>query len=83
MSAVVREALAQLTEMDREVLILVVLEGLTPGEAAEALGCTRATFDVRLHRARRRFTAAYERVQPARRTPDLTPCTSFGEGESR
>lgn len=40
---------------DREVLALSFWEELTDTEAAAALGCTRATFSMRLTRAKRRF----------------------------
>ncbi|NKE57776.1 sigma-70 family RNA polymerase sigma factor [Lentzea sp. PSKA42] len=53
-----RAALASLSEADQEVLTLVAWHGLTPVEAAQVLGCTTATFFVRLHRARRRLRAA-------------------------
>jgi RNA polymerase sigma factor (sigma-70 family) len=56
-----RQALAaafdSLTEQDREVLRLVCWEGLEPADAACVLGCSAATFRVRLHRARRRMAA--------------------------
>ena len=48
-------ALAGLREGDREVLTLLAWDGLTPAQASESLGCSRATFAVRLHRARRRL----------------------------
>jgi RNA polymerase sigma factor (sigma-70 family) len=51
-------ALARLSERDREILLLVAWEELDPTSAAEALGCSRATFAVRLHRARRRLATA-------------------------
>ena len=35
-------------------------EGLEPEQAARAAGCSRATFAVRLHRARRRLAAALD-----------------------
>lgn len=47
--------LERLPERDREVLMLVSWDGLDPQEAAQALGCSKATFAVRLHRARRRL----------------------------
>jgi RNA polymerase sigma-70 factor (ECF subfamily) len=53
----VAEALARLSERDREVLLLVAWEGLEPHELAAALGCRPNTARVRLHRARRRFSA--------------------------
>lgn len=55
-----RAALAVLSERDREALRLVAWEGLEPADAARAAGCSRATFAVRLHRARRRLAAALE-----------------------
>lgn len=51
-------ALASLSETDREVLTLIAWHGLSSSEAAQVLGCTTATFGVRLHRARRRFRSA-------------------------
>lgn len=51
-------ALARLSERDREILLLVAWEDLDPTSAAAALGCSRATFGVRLHRARRRLATA-------------------------
>jgi len=48
-------ALQQLSPHDREILTLIAWDGLNNTEAAAALGCRLATFNVRLHRARRRF----------------------------
>jgi RNA polymerase sigma-70 factor (ECF subfamily) len=48
-------ALARLSQKDRELLMLVAWHGLSPRQAAQALGCSRATFFVRLHRARARL----------------------------
>jgi RNA polymerase sigma-70 factor (ECF subfamily) len=53
-----RAALASLSEADQEVLTLVAWHGLAAAEAAMVLGCTTATFFVRLHRARRRLQSA-------------------------
>lgn len=53
-------ALARLRPVEREVLLLTSLAKLTPAEAAAGLGCSRATFDVRLHRARARFQDALD-----------------------
>jgi RNA polymerase sigma factor (sigma-70 family) len=47
-----RSALAQLGSSDRDVLLLVTWEGLTPTEAALALGIPPGTARSRLHRAR-------------------------------
>ncbi len=64
-------ALASLEPLDREALLLVAWEELTPKEAAESLGIRPATFRVRLHRARRRFEEAlgenvrFQEVKPS------------------
>jgi RNA polymerase sigma factor (sigma-70 family) len=55
--------LARLNERDREILLLVAWEDLDPASAAAALGCSRATFAVRLHRARRRLAAAMAQAE--------------------
>ena len=52
----VRSAVAAPAEPDREVLTLVAWEGLSRDQVAIALGCSRATVRVRLHRARRRLS---------------------------
>lgn len=62
-------ALAELSDADREILTLVAWHGLSPREAARVIGCTAATFRVRLHRARRRLTAASAAPPPARSRP--------------
>jgi len=51
-------ALAALSEADRELLTLVAWHGLKPNEAAQVVGCSTATYFVRLHRARRRLERA-------------------------
>ena len=66
----VLDALQTLPERDRELLLLIAWEGLTPSEAAVTLGSTPVACRVRLHRARRRLMAALE--PPARRS-DTTP----------
>lgn len=50
-------ALASLSDLEREALLLVAWEGLEPNRAAKAAGCSDAAFRVRLHRARRRMAA--------------------------
>jgi DNA-directed RNA polymerase specialized sigma24 family protein len=47
-----RRALAQLGPSDRDVLLLVTWEGLTPTEAAVALGIPPGTARSRLYRSR-------------------------------
>ncbi|MGW2324932.1 RNA polymerase sigma factor [Streptomyces sp. NPDC001700] len=56
------QALAGLSAADRELLTLVAWQGLGPRQAARVLGCTTATFSVRLHRARRRLERAVAAV---------------------
>jgi RNA polymerase sigma-70 factor (ECF subfamily) len=58
----VRQALDALGMRDREVLVTAAWFDLTAAEAARVLGISRPTYAVRLHRARSRFRAAYERV---------------------
>ncbi|WP_242883446.1 RNA polymerase sigma factor [Actinomadura litoris] len=62
----VLRAMAALPEGDREILILVAWQGLTPREAARVVGCSAAALRVRLHRARRRLVRAVE-DRPAER----------------
>ncbi len=52
-----RAALQSLSEDDRELLTLIAWEGLTPAQAATALGLATGTARVRLHRARTRLRA--------------------------
>jgi RNA polymerase sigma-70 factor, ECF subfamily len=52
-----REALAGLSEKDREVLMLAAWEELSSREAAHVLGCSATAYRIRLHRARARLRA--------------------------
>jgi RNA polymerase sigma-70 factor (ECF subfamily) len=54
------QAMNRLEESDRELLMLVAWEGLSPAEAAAVLDCPAAACRVRLHRARRRLAASLE-----------------------
>lgn len=54
-SLLVTDTLARMSSADREVLTLSAWYELTGDEAAQALGCSRSAYNVRLHRARRRF----------------------------
>lgn len=51
-------ALAALSPTEREALLLIAWDGLTPTQAARIAGCTAAAFHLRLFRARRRLRAA-------------------------
>lgn len=71
-----RAALLGLSLEDREALLLVAWEDLTPTQAAKAVGTTAVAFRVRLHRARRRchgLLAAEQHASPA--------CTATAEWE--
>ena len=51
-------ALGTLSTDDREALLMIAWDGLTAAQAAQVMGCSTATFNVRLHRARKRLEAA-------------------------
>ncbi|NEE03004.1 RNA polymerase sigma factor [Phytoactinopolyspora halotolerans] len=57
---VVRAAMSELDEHDRELLRLTSWEGLSPTEIAEVMSLPPATVRTRLHRARRRLRARLE-----------------------
>ncbi len=61
--------LLALSEKDREALLLIAWEDLTPALAAASLGITAAAFRVRLHRARRRLSAHLTTRVPASTFP--------------
>jgi RNA polymerase sigma factor (sigma-70 family) len=61
----VRLALGRLSDNSREALMLVAWHGLTGARAARAAGCSRATFAVRLHRARVQLAAELAALEPA------------------
>ena len=54
-------ALARLSDADRELLLLIAWDGLSPAEAATVLGVKPATARVRLSRARGRLARALAR----------------------
>src|SRR3954447_22325450 len=58
-------ALRSLRPLDREALLLVAWEDLTPSQAARALGVNQGAFRVRLPRARRRLQAGLEAAAAA------------------
>ena len=55
-----RRALLALSALDREALLLIAWEDLTPAQAARVLGINGTAFRVRLLRARRRLRAHLE-----------------------
>jgi len=62
-------ALRSLSQLDREALLLVAWEDLTPNQAAKALGINPTAFRVRLLRARRRLRASLDRPAADGRPP--------------
>jgi RNA polymerase sigma-70 factor (ECF subfamily) len=79
LDAVLTAALLELSDLDREALLLVAWEDLTPTQAARALGINPVAFRVRLHRARRRCTTALE-ARLARSAPDVRSETEITHG---
>jgi len=70
LDAALTEALASLSDIDREALLLVAWDDLTPAQAAKALGINPVAFRLRLHRARRRCTSALD-FRVSHRAPDI------------
>jgi RNA polymerase sigma-70 factor (ECF subfamily) len=62
----VLQALAALSALDREVLLVVAWDGLSIEEAATVLRCSRTALKVRLHRARHRLRVELERLERGR-----------------
>jgi RNA polymerase sigma-70 factor (ECF subfamily) len=58
-------ALAELTALERESLLLVAWDGLTTRDAARVAGCSVRAFEVRLSRARARLARAITATSPA------------------
>ena len=65
-------ALAGLSDLEREALLLVAWDGLCARDAATVAGCTVRAFEVRLSRARARLTRAVGSV----------PSTTYREARS-
>lgn len=71
-AAEVMRAMGGLGDDDRELLLLVAWEELSPGEAAKVLGISSLAARSRLHRARRRLRDLLEqRESAASRGPEL------------
>ena len=64
----IADALAQLSENDREAITLIAWDGLTPREAAAVIGQSPVAFRVRLHRAKRRLRQRLKAVGPSEPT---------------
>ncbi len=69
-------AMRSVPDSDRELLALSAWEGLDPGQIAAVLGCSRNAARIRLHRARRRFAAEFDKY--AARPPHHPRVTNGG-----
>ncbi|WP_405798661.1 RNA polymerase sigma factor [Streptomyces sp. NBC_01506] len=67
----IRRTLDELPHAERELLLLVAWEQLTPTEAAAVIGIPAGTARSRLHRARARLREALEPATALSRTGDL------------
>jgi RNA polymerase sigma-70 factor (ECF subfamily) len=74
-------ALGRLDDADRELLTLVAWHNLTTRQAAQVVGCSTATYFVRLHRARRRLAEALadppHPAPAARALPSASPAEEY------
>lgn len=68
-SEAVRAAFAAISADDRETLMLVAWDGLTPAQAALVVGCTPRAFSTRLSRARARLAERLDADAPVLTTP--------------
>ena len=64
LEARIEAALARLSLADRELILLVGVEELTPSEVASVCGVAAVTVRARLHRARERLAAEMGRAAP-------------------
>lgn len=69
----VNEALQRLSDADREVLLLTSVDGLSPRQAAGAIGVREDTLRQRLSRARRRLGTELERADGWGRWREWSP----------
>src|SRR4051812_37082595 len=66
-----RQALATLDPADQEILRLIAWDGLSPAQAAIALGCSPVAARSRLHRARNRLAARLDLSRDKQRSPQV------------
>jgi RNA polymerase sigma factor (sigma-70 family) len=67
------QAFARLTDYEKEALLLVAWEGLDHAQAGRVVGCSAATFAVRLSRARSKLRTALGTDLFALRSPRKAP----------
>lgn len=71
----VRHAIGLLRERDRELVQLVMWDGLSHREAGVVLGCSPNAVALRLHKAKRRLRDLLATLDPAP-DPDVVPATT-------
>ncbi|MFJ7619394.1 RNA polymerase sigma factor, partial [Rhodococcus erythropolis] len=77
------EALATLTVIEREALLLTAWDGLTATEAARVAGCSVPAMHVRLFRARRRLSSGLTPESVTAIPIDVTrPCAAAEHGST-
>ena len=69
----VLSALTSLSDEDVELVTLVSWHGLSPKDVAKVIGCSTATYFVRLHRARKRLVRAMSAERTATEERRSTP----------
>jgi RNA polymerase sigma-70 factor, ECF subfamily len=80
-SALVRESMAQLTEADRDILMMHHWEGLRSRDIALILGLTQKAAEARLTRAQGRLRHAIERGAGTACYADTRQCVERGVGD--
>jgi RNA polymerase sigma-70 factor (ECF subfamily) len=78
--ATLLEALRQLSDLEREAMLLVAWDGLTGADAAVVAGCSVRAFEVRLSRARARLTRAMTDASAQLREADPVPTRGVARG---
>ena len=68
------QALISLRAPDRELLLLLAWDGLSSEQAATVLGCSQRTLSMRLHRARKRLSAALAVADRPEPRPTMEMC---------
>jgi RNA polymerase sigma-70 factor (ECF subfamily) len=71
-ASAIGQAFRKLSDDDRELLSLLLWEGLAPSGIAAVLGCSRGAARVRLHRARKRFSQALHSAGFDVKTPPMS-----------
>jgi len=83
-TAEVMSALIQLKPVDRDLILLIAWDELTPSEAGQVLGLRPVTARSRLHRARQRLSALLEESAAAASgtSPASRPVSPEGGGHA-